>query len=161
MSCGITVGNTVIQEDNPTLSPCQFNLIPSSPSLSFAYSALDGELTLSLFPWNEWLSLWISHSGTYVDCLQYVTAESAQVHLGHWKFCFSCAWAQLGLLPGLGITYWVLHRSKCDKGHWNWQDKHHSPDYYAITTDLHCFDLALYGIHKLSASRLQAPAKQT
>ncbi len=155
MSCGI---HTVIREDNPTLSPCQFNLIPSSPSLN---CALDGELTLSLFPWNEWLSLWISHSGTFVDCLQYVTAESAQVHLGHWKFCFSCAWAQLGLLPGLGITYWVLHRSKCNKRHWNWQDKHHSPDYYAITTDLHCFDLALYGIHKLSASRLQAPATQT
>ncbi len=155
MSCGI---HTVIREDNPTLSPCQFNLIPSYPSLN---CALDGELTLSLFPWNEWLSLWISHSGTFVDCLQYVTAESAQVHLGHWKFCFSCAWAQLGLLPGLGITYWVLHRSKCNKRHWNWQDKHHSPDYYAITTDLHCFDLALYGIHKLSASRLQAPATQT
>ncbi len=43
-------------------------------------------------------------------------AESAQVHLGHWKFCFSCAWAQLGLPPGLGVNYWVLHRSKCDKG---------------------------------------------
>lgn len=85
-------------------------------------------------------------SGFYEDFLQDGGAELAQVFLGHW--------AELRLLPAvrkraLHYTFKDINVGKTSIV---------PPGYYAIATNLHCTDLALDGVRKLSASYLQAPA---